>query len=123
MPPTRLEILTTLQNTVLKISNPIGLYGKIDKILLHDELVTQRPTEVESCGQMFDPNNARYVPAPEQSSHLYCFQCRKRKPRGAFGKDARCINRGGLRTECNLCRADNLKKARLQRRKQRKQAA
>lgn len=119
----RLHVLDKIQQIVLKRSDPRGQYGKIDKILLHDALVTHRPTEVDACGEMFDPNNARYMPAPAEASHLRCHGCRKMKIPGAFERDARCVNRQGRRTDCNECRRASLKSARLRKRKERKQAA
>lgn len=123
MPLTRLNILAALQDTVRKVSNPIGLYGKVDMILLHDSLVVKYKTEVEACGEMFDPNNARYVPAPTEASHLRCHGCRKMKRPSAFGRDARCVLRQGCQTDCKECRRVKLKSARLNKRRERKSAA
>jgi len=123
MPHTRLNILSHLQDTVRKVSDPRFFYGPIQKILLHDDLVPQYPTEIEACGQLFDPNNDRYVPAPTEASHLRCHGCRKMKRPSAFGRDARCVLRQGRRTECNDCRHETLKRTRLQRRKERLMAA
>src|SRR5688572_16819240 len=119
----RLHMLDKIQQIVLKRSDPRGLYGKVDMILMHDSLVVKYPTEVEACGEMFDPNNARYVPAPSEASHLRCHGCRKMKKPGQFGRDARCIHRQGRRTDCHECRNAKLKSARLTKRKERKQAA
>lgn len=123
MTHTRLNILTRLQDTVRKVSDPRFFYGPIDKILLHNDLVPKYPTEIEACGELYDPNNDRYVPAPTEASHLRCHGCRKMKRPNAFGKDARCVLRQGRQTDCHECRRAKLKLSRLKARKEARGAA
>jgi hypothetical protein len=115
--------IASIASTGTTIKNPIGKYGFIDYIRSGASLRVMRPTEVLACKILLNPGSPEFVPPAEIPSLLYCCQCRKRKPHDAFGKDARCIHRGGRRTECNHCRSQVLKAARIQRRKERKQRA
>jgi hypothetical protein len=95
----------TLPDSVERpIGNPLGIYGRIERMRIGKSLVKRRPTEVSAARHIRWPDDPEFVPPPALASHLRCHTCKKMKAPGDFHADKRYILRGGRRTECKLCR-------------------
>ena len=97
------------------VGNPLGIYGRIERMRIGSSLIRRRPTEVTACKHILRPDDPDFVPTPREASHLRCHGCRKMKLPHEFHIDARNRLRQGRETSCKVCRKIERRNARKRR--------
>ena len=93
--------------------NHLGTYGTPPMILLHSHPQVKYPTEVLACAHIYNPDDARFTPAPVGVMRVWCCGCRSLRPTEAFHRHTK--RSGGYQAFCKTCQKAHRKAKRLKR--------
>lgn len=88
------------------VSNPLGVYGPIERMRIGSSLIKKRPVEVEACKRIFTPNAPEFIPAPPRPDRytIHCYVCGEYKWPEEFHRAKHNTWRLGRFTICKACR-------------------
>lgn len=110
------------------IVNPLGIYGKPERMRIGKSLRLKRKTEVDACRHIRNSEDPAFIPAPEPSKAkpeypsdwLPCMRCGEMKPPTDFSKHRKHAYRQYRQVYCKTCVKSQRMKKQIWRREPRK---
>jgi hypothetical protein len=91
--------------------NHLGVYGTPETIRIHEDEQVKYPTEVQACAHIYNPADARFIPAPVGPLRVWCCGCQRLQPVEAFHRHSKRSN--GYQSFCKACQKAHRKAKRL----------